>query len=128
MRKNAFLLATIALLAAISISFADQCQSVTDQQAFNAMKYLRDGITIWHYCALCPEPDLKPIPIVLIETRKVGDSVEISVNREPIDLAYIYVPNGRGNYENLAFLSNCHAYDVPRYLNSPMQPALVPKP
>lgn len=51
----------------------------------------------------------------------------ILINQKEIDLAYVYVPDAKGNYINLAILAGCPAIDVSKYL-SETAPAPAPAP
>lgn len=117
MHRLTFLIFLIIFL--FTDSWADQCVVISKDQASIALKYLKEGITIYEFCPPCGDNFPKPVIIRNVQILKWQNSptdVQISVNHEDIDLAYVYVPDGRGNYINLAMLTNCPVSDVPRYL------------
>lgn len=119
--------------ALISNSFADQCAVVSKEQASNALKYLQKGMPIYGFCQPCGQklPDAIIIQDVRIQKWTASfagyNDYNVFINQEGIDLAYIYVPDGRGNYINLAIIAGCPVSDVSEYLPAPA-PAPAPAP
>lgn len=113
-----------------SNSFADQCAIITPDQATQALKYLKEGTTICEFCKPCG--DTAPMQLVVQDAQvkepeysnNSGDNVEIAINNQSIDLAYTYVPNAKGKYINLAFLSGCPTSGVSKYLPQASTPEL----
>ncbi|MEM8963120.1 MAG: DUF3298 domain-containing protein [Acidobacteriota bacterium] len=100
---------------------ADQAAVISPEQADAALAYLTPGTIIRHHCAPCGDTDFTD---ATIETRKqlewsdTSNLVEIVVNGEPIDLAYVYVRQREG-WHNLALLIGMtEVTDVPRLLTA----------
>ncbi|MDA8325612.1 MAG: hypothetical protein M0033_05270 [Nitrospiraceae bacterium] len=131
--KTLFLISMLTFsFIPLSNSFADQCAYISQEQASKAMQYLQGGTTIYEFCQPCG--DTSPSQLVVHDsqvkstgTRMFNSSneyVEIAVNNQNIDLAYTYVPDGKGKYINLAFLSGCPTTGVSKYLPQASAPEL----
>jgi hypothetical protein len=124
----------IALLSATpSAALADQFAYVTVQQAVAALVVLDGQSLVQSYCAPCGDATATPVEVHDIGIERVwhrdgGASVyfdaegrsywEVVVNGEGIDLAYVYVRDDAGAWENLATRLGLAPVDVPRQLDA----------
>lgn len=121
------LLIGLFVLIVNSNSFADQCAMISKKQASGALKHLKKGTTVYKFCAPCGDTFPTPITIRNVQISDSDENVQVYVNsNEEIDLAYVYVPSGQGNYVNLAILVGCPVSDVPKYLPEKKQLAQAP--
>jgi len=116
-------------LLCASTALADQYAYVSLRQAVDAMKMLTEGSVVHSFCAPCNDKASIPIGIRLLEIGRVWEGTsavpyrssdgvsywEVSLNGQPIDLAYVYIRRGT-QWENLAMVLGLAVVDVPRYL------------
>ncbi len=100
---------------------ADQCAVVSRGQSDLALARLRQpGTWILELCEPCGEqlgPSARPYLVERVERvpwphGAGGDDFEVRVNGRAVDLAYVFVHVGAGQFENLAALAGCPAEGV----------------
>jgi peptidyl-prolyl cis-trans isomerase C len=97
---------------------AEQCEALSKDTALKALKYLKQGTTIYEYCAPCGDTNRKLITIETIWVIQEKEYAEIYINGNPIDLAYTYITSLSGR--NLAGIVDCPTKGVPEYI--PIEP------
>jgi hypothetical protein len=119
----------VVLWLCASTALADQYAYVSLRQAVDAMNALTQGSVVHSFCAPCNDKASRPMRIRLLEIGRVWEGTsavpyrssdgvsywEVSLNDEPIDLAYVYIRRGT-EWENLAMVLGLAVVDVPRYL------------
>lgn len=131
MLRSKTLACTALLCLAPATALADQYAYVTVQQAVAALEVLgKDQPTIQAYCAPCGDPRAQAVHVRDIGIERVWDREsdakvyvdsdghsywKVVVNGDYVDLAYVYVRNGRA-WENLAMRIGLQPSDVPRLL------------
>jgi len=144
--RNRVISAFCFLLIHGTVVFADQCAMLpSPAHAANALRYLKEGETIYEYCAPCGDAVAHPVLVKQVTAMKLpvnephsglqdapgyktvaflmrppvyddGSSYYgIYVNEKGIDWAYTYV-YFEGGYKNLARLVGCPCEDVPQLL------------
>jgi len=131
MIKRLFCAAT--LCAAPATVLADQFAYVTVQQAAAALVELDGQSLVQSYCAPCGDAGATPVDVREIGIERVwhwdgGANVyfdaegrsfwEVVVNGKGIDLAYVYVRDDAGAWENLAMRLGLAPVNVPRQLDA----------
>ncbi len=111
--KNA-LLTTVLVSIVSAVSFADQCQYTTQQQAQRALEIVQAAKTarssvISAFCEPCGDVQPQVISVYSSMAAPVGmdEYWGLFLNGSNVDLAYTYV-----NGLNLAFLAGCPAEGV----------------
>jgi MYXO-CTERM domain-containing protein len=105
-------LAALALLSgtllATTTARADQCGYVTEAQAEDALALVEAGAHLVEYCEPCGEQPVS-VSVETIAAAPAGFESywEVKVNDTGIDLAYVFVENGDGNWVNLAHMVDC---------------------
>jgi hypothetical protein len=114
----------LVALFASSDAFADQCAWVTEPQANGARARLKPGIEVLYLCELCDgdRPRTDVVRTVELLHPQPG-SVELVVNDEPIDLAYVFVKRSGNTWDNLARLAECETSGVSSELEYPASPS-----
>jgi hypothetical protein len=122
----------LALALASGAAQADQYSYVTVQQAADALRAIAKHRVVHAFCAPCGDTASQPLPVRTVQIGRVwedprgaqpyrdGDGRsywQVYVNDAPVDLAYLYVPQGQG-WENLALQLGLPASDVPRMLDA----------
>ena len=119
----------LPLLLVAGAAQADQYSYVTVQQATQALHEIVRSPRVHAFCAPCGDSRSQPMGVAQVEIGRVWEGAganpyraddgqtfwQVYVNGEPIDLAYLYVQDGRG-WENLALRLGLPAVDVPRRL------------
>lgn len=114
----------LALLIAPSLAFADQCAYLDAATAERAVKLLTPGMSWVPWCEPCGEAAPGPARTVReVEAKPVPDSpyVEVSVDGQPVDLAYVFVQDRapKPTYRNLAVLAKCPVQGVSKSIPGP---------
>jgi hypothetical protein len=109
--------ATLALVATVQSAHADQCAWVESSQSSAALRHLVPGQTwILRLCEPCGErltPERRPeLVLTAASAAREGGLQQVVVNGHNVDLAYVFVHVGNGQFANLAQLSGCPASDV----------------
>jgi hypothetical protein len=112
------------LLSAATEARADQCAWIEPEIAQASVKYLTPGAT---YALLCePCGDKAPVAKVVGSAPTVASTsspplVEVSVDGQPIDLAYVFVraKPGDASLTNLAKLAKCPTTGVSKSIPAP---------
>ncbi len=93
---------------------ADQCQWVTDAQAQKAQAILTRAPKYIEFCEPCGDaaPGIPQRAQSVNIATPEADYRELSVNGNPIDLAYVFVKTSDTQYQNLALLAGCPATGV----------------
>ena len=109
-------LTALSLLSA-SAGFADQCQSVSRDDAIQAIKMLRLGQTVLEFCEPCGDVTYRPVTVKGFHVAPVGTSSYwgLYINGSIVDLAYTYVPSTSrdlNEYKVLSSFTSCEASDV----------------
>jgi hypothetical protein len=123
--KKHVLLATTAFALYGALAHADQAAVLNTEQAEMAGYALALGAEIRHFCAPCGDTTWRPELVATLSAEPwqgEKESVELKVNGEPIDLAYVYVYQG-GGWTNLARYTGVEVVDVPEKLNVAEVPA-----
>lgn len=99
------------------MAHADQCAYVSIDEADKARKILESVSELIEYCELCDGDKPKVARIQEVEVRRVEGGAgyrELYVNGAPIDLAYVFVPDGdkTGQYRNLSKMAGCKSDSV----------------
>lgn len=125
------LLFAATLCAAPATALADQFAYVTVQQATAALAQLDGQPLVQSYCTPCGDAKAAPVEVHGIGIERVwhwdgGANVyvdaegrsywEVVVNGKGIDLAYVYVRDDAGGWENLAMRLGLSPVEVPRHL------------
>jgi hypothetical protein len=79
-----------------------------------ALKYLKQGTTIFELCEPCGDTGKKPIKIETVWVIQKDDRAVIQINGKPIDLAYIYIPYI--SLRNFASMVKCPTEKVTEYI------------
>lgn len=105
------------IILACSLCFADQAAWITKKQAEAASVILSKAGTLRHYCEPCGDGGYRTekIRTVTSAATGTGEYYEVSVNGEPVDLAYVYVLKA-GRWTNLAMLLKIEVSDVSRVM------------
>lgn len=129
--RGARLITALALAADSGAAWADQFAYLTLPQATAAMQRLATQPTVHAWCAPCGEARSHVLDGRRVELTRVWDGAGAKAYRDPegrsywaleidgemLDLAYVYVRNGR-RWENLALLQGLPAAQVPRELDA----------
>jgi hypothetical protein len=107
--------ASIAVAAGILTSLvfarsalADQCQAITETQAWLALKIIKGSDrTYADYCEKCgdKQPVVRRAKTWVV--KKDGEHHTLTLNGKPVDLAYTYFPMIHGEFWNLAKAVGC---------------------
>jgi hypothetical protein len=114
------LLGILGVILLASVSSADVCSYITQEQAEIAAKLLRQNPDFVQYCSLCSKKSKIKVHADKAEAREVGyeNYWGVFVNGVNIDLAYAYLDIGENNGISLAKLSGCETLnDVPKMIN-----------
>ena len=115
----AALILSAALMLAVPV-FADQAAYITEKEAKNAVKLLKDEKVLIHFCEPCGDTAQEAVVIETIEAVKTGyqEYWEVKVNGKGIDLAYIYYQRKKNKWMNVAMKLKIDVSDVSEYLPS----------
>lgn len=117
---------TCGMALACLAATADQAAIVSAEQAESALSLLTPGREIRHYCAPCGDEHWRPEIAAVVETERVegdGEQVQVKVNGEAVDLAYLYVRQS-GAWGNVARMVAAEVSGVPEQLDlQAMEPA-----
>jgi hypothetical protein len=109
--KTAIIVTLAALLlAAPAVAHADQCQWIDDPAiATRAVRELTSHPEIIAFCEPCGDvAPGAPRTAASVTIQRVDDrAVELVVNGDSVDLAYLYVKTSARQYRNLAALAGC---------------------
>lgn len=124
MRGIGALVLSLSTVAAL----ADQCAWVSESTARAALDKIRPAKAVVQYCEPCGESEPKLIPVTTTDIRKVEDQdyFELTVNGNPEDLAYLFIPQAGTTYRNLGKLTDCGATGVSLKIEYP--PTGAPRP
>ena len=105
----------IAGILGIRSALADQCQALTEAQAWVALKILKGSDRVYaEYCAKCGDkPPTAPRYAKTFVVKKDGETHSLVLNGKPVDLAYTYFPMIHGEFWNLAKAVGCPYEDSP---------------
>lgn len=117
MKKMLFL--TFTLLIFANLALADQCSTLPRNKANRAYQIIKDYIdnnqiaVIDVFCKTCVEalPKALVVDNVSLKEFQVKGYQEIIINKELVDLAYVYI-----NGENLASIVDCKTVGVDKFL------------
>jgi hypothetical protein len=119
-------LGALAALGGASLAQADQCAYVSIGEAEKARKILESVSEMIEYCELCTGDKPKAVRIQDVEVRRVDGADyakfrELYVNGAPIDLAYVFVPDGdkTNQYRNLSKMAGCKSDSVSTTITYP---------
>jgi hypothetical protein len=103
----------LALLVAVPLARADQCQLVDPAVAQRAARAIQASHgRVLAYCAPCGDP--MPATSAAFTPREVHAGTEsLFIDGREVDLAYTYLEVGQGLFENVALRTGCDAVDVP---------------
>lgn len=109
MKKFLVLMLGICLLA--GVARADRCVLNTEEITQSAFQELNRVESVAHYCPTCVGDNrVRYIKVSDVKVVKNGDTQEIQIGQERIDLAYIYLPTDKPNiYHNLGYVVHCAA-------------------
>ncbi|HSE43045.1 MAG TPA: hypothetical protein VLH08_19955, partial [Acidobacteriota bacterium] len=113
-------IAILAMIFFASVSSADVCSYITQEQAEIGAKLLRINPDFVQYCSLCAKKSKIKVHAEKAEARTVGyeNYWGVFVNGVNIDLAYSYLDIGENSGISLAKLSGCEIpNDVPKIIN-----------
>jgi hypothetical protein len=122
------------LLLSAATALADQCAWIPKDTAERAVKYLAPGATWVAYCEPCSDPAAVPHTVTrgaTIGPTSAPDLVEVSVDGEPIDLAYVFerAKDGDTVLTNLSKLAKCPSDGVSKTIPPPpADPSRSPSP
>ena len=111
----------ILLLFILTLSYADQAAWITRKQAEAAVKLIREGTDVRHYCEPCGDKTFRTERVWRVEAVKPEGSdpaspyCEVRINNNPVDLAYLYV-NMNGKWTNVAVYLRIPVTGVSRIL------------
>ena len=116
LKKPMMTLCCISLISVFSSPlWADQCQSVSKEQAAQALDFLKPSGQYIEFCEPCGDKDFykrEPQIINNLQAKADGEYWDIYLNGKNVDLAYIFVSTKNGDYLNLSKLANCPSSDV----------------
>jgi len=97
----------LASLLLSSVAFADQAAYIEKSQAQHVQDVLKTKKAVRYLCEPCGEKKSQLVNIKKVTIADVNyeKQWEVSINGEPIDLAYTYI-NVNGEWENLALYVN----------------------
>ncbi len=110
---------------------ADQCAVVNDAQAAAAVARLNAARVFVRLCEPCGEHLGSHSPEIVRAAVAVPDgngTNRVMVNGDGVDLAYIFIRDGRGNLTNLARVSGCETQGVSSSVALPAPPPPVEAP
>jgi hypothetical protein len=106
----------MACLLSWGVASADQCAVVSRGEGARAAALLKLNTTIVAYCEPCgdkkPEPGKTVISVELRQWDNEDDEVEVFINGEPTDLAYVFLRAANGAFNNVAKLVGCKTTGV----------------
>lgn len=116
-----FILILGFVLAFSAIARADICYDINEQVATKASEIIKTQNEIYQYCSICPNADVKTIPV-----SKVQNGNPIYVNDIALDLAHTYYKKDN-KFINLGVASGCieaGEYDIQAELDNllPLHP------
>jgi hypothetical protein len=127
--KTSLQLCWLLLLAAslvVPAARADQCAWNSKAEADAALRYLQPGVEYLSFCEPCGDSQATK---GVVEHATVGvpaggeQYFEVSINGEPVDLAYIFVKkDASGQFFNLGKLVGCGATGVSKSIGYPAAP------
>lgn len=124
-------LAATAVCAAVGPALADQLAWIPVEGEYealykNAKSFLEAGKPIYNYCAPCNDKVArKEVVNTLVESTPAKGHKALTVNGKLIDLAYVYVPQGK-RLVNLASVAGFKGVEgVPVFLPQAIQDSLV---
>lgn len=106
----------------VSVALADQCSWISAQNAAAALEHLGPGREWLAFCEPCgdAEPVLGKVGRATVATVDGGRFRQVSIDGNPVDLAYTYVHAGNdAGFTNLAALVGCPATGVTRRVSWP---------
>lgn len=130
MPRFPLVLLAIAAIVAASPARADQFEYLSLAQAQTAMRHVRVGDVVHHFCAPCGDEKSERMTVCQIGIDRVWDARgsskvyrdgdrrgywQLELNDTGVDLAYVYVREG-GRWRNLADLMGLHPVQVPARL------------
>lgn len=110
-------LATILFSA--SAAYADQCEAVSEDQAFLAKLVVKGADGLFTLCVPCGEKSLTGSSVKTLEVKKTGDKFALIANGKPLDLAYAYVSMPHERFRNLGMILGCTVKGQPETITAP---------
>lgn len=107
----------LAILFAPATVSADQFAWVSPEEGARAVEFIRSAGTVRVFCKPCGDRTVRRLEVESVAVHAIeGESayVEVRVNDEPLDLAYVYLPEGEPpKWRNLALRLGLDPVDVP---------------
>ena len=111
-------------MAIFSPLFADQAVYVNRSHAKKLVDFVKKGDIIYHFCAPCGDASPKSEYVNSIGMKGRANETTVKINQNEIDLAYIYIKNLTGRWENAAMFVGFQTSSVPRYIDPQSQNSL----
>jgi hypothetical protein len=111
------LLSSILLATALSApaARADQCALNPVSVGQAAGKLVKPGATVLEFCEPCGDKAPgQPYKVTSVSFQQG----QLAVNAKTVDLAYLYVETGAGEFRNVGIAANCIASDVSEWIRN----------
>lgn len=121
---------TTALLSTLGAApaWADQCAWNAKDVSDKGRDLIAKAQTILALCEPCGERKPKPMQVNSVSVVPKGEGYfAVVVNKEEVDLAYVFAPGSGDSWFNIGLAVNCGASDVSKTIRAP-KPAGGPRP
>ena len=110
LRKLLSGLAVAAAAFAATPAHADICAWVGQSVAQKAATLIKPGDTVQMFCPGCGDTTSKPMQVAKVASGQVKGQAkyyQVTINGEPIDLAYVYIRAPNGAWTNVGSQVSC---------------------